>query len=48
MAMLKRRYADFHQHMPLVDPGSIGFYRKCGFERVGKIEPMWIYSVSDQ
>jgi len=23
------------------------FYRKCGFERAGKTEPMWIYAGHD-
>ena len=27
--------------------GILDFYRKCGFERAGKTEPMWIYAGHD-
>ncbi len=47
MQMLMARYAGFHQHMIVADGRAIDFYRKCGFERAGKTEPMWIYSGHD-
>ncbi|MEK6258666.1 MAG: diaminopimelate epimerase [Planctomycetota bacterium] len=45
--MLMDRYAGFHQHMLVADGKAIEFYRKCGFERAGQTEPMWIYAGHD-
>lgn len=47
MQMLMRRYDGFHQQMLVADGRAVEFYRKCGFERAGKTEPMWIYSGRD-
>jgi GNAT superfamily N-acetyltransferase len=47
MEVLLARYADFHQHMLTADGRAIEFYRKCGFKRAGKTEPMWIYAGHD-
>ena len=47
MGMLRARYAGFHQHMLVADGRALDFYRKCGFERAGKTEPMWIYAGHD-
>ena len=44
MQMLMARYEGFHQHMLVADGRAIDFYRKCGFSRAGKTEPMWIYA----
>ena len=44
---LRRKYEGFHQHMLVADGRAIDFYRKCGFERAGKTEPMWIYAGHD-
>ena len=41
--LLTSRYTGFHQHILLADRLAFGFYKKCGFERAGKTEPMWIY-----
>jgi ribosomal protein S18 acetylase RimI-like enzyme len=47
MQMLMERYHGFHQHILVADGRAIDFYRKCGFERAGKTEPMWIYAGHD-
>ncbi len=47
MRRLANRYEGFHQHVLLADGRAVGFYRKCGFERAGKTEPMWIYEGHD-
>lgn len=47
MRMLMARYEGFHQHILVADGRAIEFYRKCGFERAGKTEPMWIYAGRD-
>jgi len=47
MRRLMARYEGFHQHMLVADGRALDFYRKCGFERAGKTEPMWIYSGDD-
>lgn len=44
---LKARYEGFHMHMLVADGRAIDFYRKCGFERAGETEPMWIYGGHD-
>ena len=44
---LKKRYRRFHQHVVVADGRAIEFYRKCGFTRAGKTEPMWIYAGAD-
>lgn len=47
MQMLMVRYNDFHQHVLFADGRATEFYRKCGFKRAGKTEPMWIYAGHD-
>ena len=47
MQMLMARYQGFHQQMLVADRQAIEFYRKCGFERAGTTEPMWIYAGHD-
>src|SRR5258708_39285087 len=42
MRMLMVHYQGFHQHMVVADGRALDFYRKCGFERAGRTEPMWI------
>src|SRR5881296_2386710 len=43
MQMLMARYQGFHQHILVADGRAVEFYRKCGFERAGKTESMWVY-----
>jgi GNAT superfamily N-acetyltransferase len=47
MRRLTARYRGFHQQVLLGDGRALEFYRKCGFERAGKTEPMWIYAGHD-
>lgn len=47
MKRLLARYHGFHQHMLVADSLACDFYRKCGFERAGKTEAMWIYAGDD-
>ena len=47
MQMLMARYEGFHQQVILAEGRASEFYRKCGFERAGKTEPMWIYAGHD-
>lgn len=44
---LRKKYEGFHQHMLVADGRAIDFYKKSGFERAGKTEPMWIYAGHD-
>jgi hypothetical protein len=37
------RYQGFHQQALLADGGAIEFYRRMGFVRAGRTEPMWIF-----
>lgn len=47
MKRLMDKYQNFHQHMLVADGRAIEFYRKSGFSRAGKTEPMWIYAGRD-
>ena len=47
MRRLMARYRGFHQHILVADGRAIEFYRKCGFERAGRTESMWIYAGGD-
>lgn len=40
-------YKGFHMHILVADGQAVDFYKKCGFERAGKSEPMWIYAGQD-
>ena len=44
---LMEKYEDFHQHILVADGRAIDFYKKCGFVRAGRTEPMWIYYGGD-
>ena len=43
MAKMQEAYGHFHMQMLTADGRSIDFYKKIGFVRAGKTEPMWIY-----
>lgn len=43
MDHMMKKYEGFHQQMLTADGKAIDFYKKCGFERAGQTEPMWIY-----
>lgn len=47
MQLLMERYQGFHQHVLIADDRAVGFYQKCGFQRAGRTEPMWIYAGHD-
>ena len=47
MRRLAARYRGFHQHVLIADGQAVEFYRKCGFVRAGKTQPMWIYAGND-
>jgi len=40
---MQKKYKDFHMQMLTADGKAIDFYKKAGFVRAGKTEPMWIY-----
>lgn len=40
---MQEKYGDFHQQTLVADGEAVDFYKKCGFERAGKTEPLWIY-----
>lgn len=43
MDKMQEKYSNFHMQMLTADGRSVDFYKKNGFERAGKTEPMWIY-----
>ena len=43
MDKMQEKYRHFHMQMLTADGRSVDFYKKNGFERAGKTEPMWIY-----
>jgi len=44
---VQTRYSGFHQQMLVADGKAIEFYKRAGFVRAGKTEPMWIYDGGD-
>jgi GNAT superfamily N-acetyltransferase len=44
MRLLSRKYFGFHQQILIADGRAIDFYKKHGFVRAGKTQPMWKYS----
>jgi len=44
---LKKRYANFHQHSVLADGQTVEFYKRLGFVKAGKCQPLWIYDGHD-
>ena len=47
MDQFQQKYAGFHQQILVADGGAIDFYQKCGFEKAGNCQPMWIYQGHD-
>jgi len=43
----QKKYGNFHQQMLTADNKTIDFYRKCGFEKAGSTQSMWIYQGDD-
>jgi GNAT superfamily N-acetyltransferase len=43
MKRLMKRYRGFHQHILIAEAKAVSFYRKCGFKRAGKTDPMWVF-----
>ncbi len=43
----QEKYGDFHQQILVADGKAIDFYKKCGFEKAGETESMWIYQGND-
>ena len=43
----QKKYGNFHQQMLTADNKTIDFYRKCGFEKAGSTQSMWIYQVDE-
>ena len=43
----QKKYVNFHQQMLTADGKAIDFYRKCGFEKAGSTQSMWIYQGDD-
>jgi len=39
----QKKYGNFHQQTLTADGKAIDFYRKCGFEKAGSTQSMWIY-----
>lgn len=47
MDKFQEKYSGFHQQVLIADGRAIDFYKKCGFVKAGKCEPMWIYKGHD-
>ena len=43
MDKMIEKYKDFHMQLLTADVEAFDFYKKTGFVRAGKTEPMWIY-----
>jgi Acetyltransferases len=47
MDKLQSKYSKYHQQVLIADGRAINFYKKCGFQKAGKCEAMWIYKGHD-
>ncbi|MBE9062904.1 GNAT family N-acetyltransferase [cf. Phormidesmis sp. LEGE 11477] len=47
MELLAKNYEGMHMQMLVAEYETTAFYQKCGFERAGKTESMWIYAGED-
>lgn len=47
MAKFQEKYGDFHQQILVADGSAIAFYDKCGFQKAGQTQSMWIYKGND-
>ncbi len=47
MEAMQEKYSGYHQQILVADGRAIEFYKKCGFEKAGKTESMWIYQGND-
>ncbi len=47
MKAMQEKYAGYHQQILVADGRAIEFYKKCGFEKAGRTESMWIYHGND-
>lgn len=43
----QEKYGGFHQQILVADGKAKDFYEKCGFERAGETQSMWIYQGKD-
>ena len=43
MEEMKKVYGGYHMQMITSDGEATAFYEKCGFEKAGETQPMWIY-----
>lgn len=43
MQAMLDKYSGFHQLMLTADGDSVDFYKRLGFVRAGRTEPLWIY-----
>lgn len=47
MAAMLKKYTKYHQQMLSADGKAIQFYERCGFEKAGETQAMWIYQGKD-
>ena len=43
MERFQKKYGNFHQQTLTADGKAVEFYKKCGFEKAGSTQSMWIY-----
>jgi len=43
MERFQKKYGKFHQQTLTADKEAVEFYNKCGFEKAGATQSMWIY-----
>jgi len=44
---MQKRYEGIHQQIVVADGRAIDFYKKCGFEKAGNCQALWIYEGHD-
>ena len=43
MDRFQKIYSDFHQQVLIADGKAVEFFKKCGFEKAGDCQAMWIF-----
>lgn len=47
MEIMHQKYQHLHQQILVSDGATTDFYKKCGFEKAGDTQSMWIYKGGD-
>jgi GNAT superfamily N-acetyltransferase len=47
MNRLQEKYSSFHTQILVSDGSTVRFYERCGFQKAGRTQSMWVYAGGD-